>query len=579
LGPQQDRALFDKVLPKEVAVSCINREVGRTPVDKGFAEVRGRGKWAIPWLEDDPALTSPQLWVGRMRRDAADARRYGCDGLMGIHWRTRVLGPNVLALAQAAWSQDAWNPSPFEPPAPAPRAPGPAGGQTAAFPNNPIADTDEDPLYQTVRYNLSAYYFPVAARTCKVTLKFCEPHYAAAGKRVFDVQLQGRKVIEKLDLFAKVGQNRALDYVFDNVAVKDGWVDIEFLPVVEFPCIAAIAVEAAGQMHKLNCGGPAYRDYAADWPAASVPAASYPPTRDFFADWAAHEFGPGAASPAAAIFQRLDCALPRPSDWVDGPGGIRPDARAWTEVAKDYAFVDEFADLASLVRGKGNQARFAYWLETFRYLRSMARVNCAWGAFNQAMQKVNGAKEPASQKQLARELALPLRRQLVKEVGELYDHLLATVSTVGELGTVANWDQHNLPGLLAKPGEELARLLGESLPADALPAKSYRGPTRVIVPTVRGSLSAGESLRLKVIVLSEQPPREALLRWRKLGSGQFRQAGLRHVARGVYAAEVAGEAIAGDDLEYYLEVKPVRDALVLYPPTAPVINQTVVIMP
>jgi hypothetical protein len=82
-----------------------------------------------------------------------------------------------------------------------------------------------------------------------------------------------------------------------------------------------------------------------------------------------------------------------------------------------------------------------------------------------------------------------------------------------------------------------------------------------------------------VIVLSEQPPREALLRWRKLGSGQFRQAGLRHVARGVYAAEVAGEAIAGDDLEYYLEVKPVRDALVLYPPTAPVINQTVVIMP
>jgi hypothetical protein len=92
LGPQQDRALFDKVLPKHVAVSCINREVGRTPVDRGFADVQGRGKWAIPWLEDDPALTSPQLWAGRMRRDAADARRYGCDGLLGIHWRTRSVG-------------------------------------------------------------------------------------------------------------------------------------------------------------------------------------------------------------------------------------------------------------------------------------------------------------------------------------------------------------------------------------------------------------------------------------------------------------------------------------------------------
>ena len=100
--------MFDKVLPKDVAVSCINRQVGYTPVDAGFAEVQGRSKWAIPWMEDDPALSSPQFWVGRMRRDAADALRYGCDGLMGIHWRTRALGPNVSALAQAAWQQGAW---------------------------------------------------------------------------------------------------------------------------------------------------------------------------------------------------------------------------------------------------------------------------------------------------------------------------------------------------------------------------------------------------------------------------------------------------------------------------------------
>ena len=108
LGPQQDRAMFDKVLPKDMAVSCINRQVGYTPVDAGFAEVQGRSKWAIPWLEDDPALSSPQLWAGRMRRDAADALSYGCDGLMGIHWRTRALGPNIGALAHAAWEQGAW---------------------------------------------------------------------------------------------------------------------------------------------------------------------------------------------------------------------------------------------------------------------------------------------------------------------------------------------------------------------------------------------------------------------------------------------------------------------------------------
>ena len=56
-----------------------------------------------------------------MRRDAADALRYGCDGLMGIHWRTRALGPNVSALAQAAWDQ----------------APGPRPIESAATPPEP----------------------------------------------------------------------------------------------------------------------------------------------------------------------------------------------------------------------------------------------------------------------------------------------------------------------------------------------------------------------------------------------------------------------------------------------------------
>ncbi len=112
LGPPGNRAQFDQELPKEIAFSCINREVGFTPVEEGFRRVEGRSKWAIPWLEDDPALTSPQLWVGRVRRDARDAQRYGCDGLFGIHWRTRPLGPAFGALAQAGWSVRDWAESP-----------------------------------------------------------------------------------------------------------------------------------------------------------------------------------------------------------------------------------------------------------------------------------------------------------------------------------------------------------------------------------------------------------------------------------------------------------------------------------
>ncbi len=153
LGPPSNRTLFDQVLPKDVAMSTINREVGKAPVDPGFSRVRGRSLWAIPWMEDDPALTSPQLWAGRMRRDAADALRYGCDGLLGIHWRTRILSANVLSLARAAWDQS-WNTLPRRSPTtsvPSPgsisasrasrsraREPGPPSTGTSATASSPI---------------------------------------------------------------------------------------------------------------------------------------------------------------------------------------------------------------------------------------------------------------------------------------------------------------------------------------------------------------------------------------------------------------------------------------------------------
>lgn len=578
LGPQQDRALFDQVLPKHVAVSCINREVGKTPVDKGFAEVSGRGKWAIPWMEDDPALTSPQLWVGRMRRDAADARRYGCDGLMGIHWRTRVLGPAVSALAQAAWNQEPWN-IPDAQPAPVKTA-GPEGGAVADYPNNPIAGTEEDRIYQSVRYNLSAYRLPVANGACKVTLKFCEPHYAETGKRVFDVILQGKTVLSNLDIFGRVGKDRALDLVYENAVVTNGWLDIEFAPRVEFPSLAALVVEAPNATHRVNCGGAAWQGYAADWPVVNVPP-TFPPTDDFYEDWATHEFGPQVGPLAAKIFIRMDGRLPRPSDWVDGPGGIRPDARPWLQVEREYGFVDEFALLRPQVKGAGTEARFDYWLETFCYLRAMGHVNCLWAEFNRAFEAVKLEKDTDRQRRIARERALPIRRQLVAAVGELYRHLLASVSNPGELGTVMNWEQHNLPGLLEKPGVELAKLLGEPLPADAQPASSYRGPARLVVPTSRTSLYPEDALPVRILVLAEphQIPVETALYWRPLGKGKYSAERARHVARGVYEATLPTPPADAIALEYYVQTKPARGAVLRYPATAPAQNLTLTIWP
>ena len=427
LGPQQDRALFDNVLPKRMPMSCINRQVGHAPVEPGFADVEGRPKWAIPWLEDDPAMISPQLWVGRMRKDAADAHAYGCTGLMGIHWRTRELGPNVAALAYAAWDQSGWNP--------------------------------------------------------------------------------------------------------------------------------AVAPKAI---------------------------------TDFYTDWARTQFGEEAAQPIAELFARIDGNLPRPSDWVDGPGGIKPDTRPWAKVKDEYAFVDELADMLPLVKGTGNLERFHFWLNQFRYMRANAQVNCTWHRYNEAIATVKGQKDVQKQKRLARDMAVPIRRELVELVGQVYEYLLASVSTPGTMGNVTNWQQHIQPMLLDQPGEELADILGGPLPEGCEPSKAYRGERRIFVPTVRTCLIAGEGLSIRLVTLGDSF--DPVLYWRALGSGEFSPVGWKNLQRGVYTFELPAEAVQ-DDLEYYIVAEyklfsPQPDGTTAegagwlrFPPTAPELSQTVVVQP
>ena len=592
LGPPKDRAMFDNSLPKDMPMSCINRNVGFAPVEPGFANVTSRPKWAIPWLEDDPALIIPQLWAGRMRRDAADALAYGCTGLMGIHWRTRILGPNVSALAHAAWEQKEWNPDfgkKIEPPKPK-LTEGREGGNAAQFPNNPIADTENNPLYQTVVWDVKAYRLKVPNGTYTVTLKFCEPHYSEPGRRVFGVKLQGKKVIDQLDIFAEVGQNRSLDYTFEQVRTDNGLLEISFESIVEFPCISAFIVQGEGITKKVNCGGLAYKDYQADMPPATTDGRSRDlPVDDFYADWTQAQFGPQAAGQIAKIFISLDGGpsataegqqntnLPRPSTWIDGPGGIRPDERDWQQVSKEYEFVEDMAKIRPYVKGKGNLERFDYWLNNFRYLRAVGQVNCTWAKFNAAMKKVRDEKEPEICRRLARQIILPIRKELIAQVADVHKYLLATVSTNGAMGNVTNWQQHITPTLLTEPGNELAKLLGEKLPAYAMPSVSYSGPLRLIVPTMQGSLSAGEDLKLKVIILSSAAPKGAVIYSRPIGKGNYKKMPLKHIARSVYSARIPTGQIE-NDLEYYIEASTMDGQECTFPATAPDINQTVVIM-
>jgi hypothetical protein len=589
LGPQHDRTALDAFLPKDSPMSCINRDVGHAAVEPLFANIVDRPKWAIPWMENDPMLTQPQPWVARMRYDAADARRLGCTGLLGIHWRTKAMMQNVSALAAAAWDQP-WIPAGIEP-SPIPPQPvndGALGGSVATF-TAPVAETDEAPVYQKVRYDLAGYHLAVPNGTYSVTLKFNEPFYGQAGKRVFGVAIQDRPVIETLDIFARVGKNRALDFTFKEIEVTNGVLRIDFTPQVEFPCIAAIVIDgksrAGNQLpgqpftRKINCGGEKFKDYEADRVAGALVTAGKDrgmPVADFYADFARANFGPNVGAAASAIMAGVDgVKMPKITDWISGPGCIVINGAPWENEKQQFDFVDRFAALRPQVRGAGNLERFDYWLNTYCGAESMARVGCVRGELDRAVAAMKNEKDAARKKRLAAD-ALAVRVNLARAWAQLLSFQTALTDTPGELGTIANLEMQSrrTRHLLDEYDADLVAWLGAPMPAEATPSTNYSGAARIIVPTVRTQVQPGESLNLNVIVLDNQPAKSAALFWRRLGRGEFKKVNLRHVARAVYCVTLPA---AQEDFEYYISAKTASGENTVWPATAPAQNQSIVL--
>jgi hypothetical protein len=106
-----------------------------------------------------------------------------------------------------------------------------------------IAGTTDDRLYQSERWGNFSYAIPVANGDYLVTLKFAEIDWTKPGQRVFNVLIEGVKVISQLDLVAKVGPNTAYDVTLP-VRVTDGQLNLAFRPVVDYATVSAIVVQA-----------------------------------------------------------------------------------------------------------------------------------------------------------------------------------------------------------------------------------------------------------------------------------------------------------------------------------------------
>jgi hypothetical protein len=300
------------------------------------------------------------------------------------------------------------------------------------------------------------------------------------------------------------------------------------------------------------------------------------PVADFYLDFARANFGEEAATEAGAIMARVDgVKMPVVVDWSAGPGCIQANNAPWEEVKKRFPFVDSFAKLRPQIRGAGNLARFDYRLNTYRAAESIARLGCLRGELDRAVKAMQEERDPAQKRKRAAR-ALEIREDMARAWEKTMSYQIAKVDTPGELGTIANLEQHSRRNhhIYDAHDSEIAEALGAALPAAATPSTHFDGPPRLVVPTVRTQIEPGESLSLEVIALAAGPPHALTLRWRKLGSGRYKIIPLRHVARGVYSVALPP---AKADLEYYVEAKMPEGRLLRWPATAPELNQTVIV--
>jgi hypothetical protein len=125
------------------------------------------------------------------------------------------------------------------------------GGSVVKLPNHPITGSREPRLYQSRRQGNFRYDIPLASGVYELRLHFAETHfgedntagYGAENSRAFAVQINGKTVIDRLDIVGEAGASTAHVKVFKDVSPSaDGKLHLTFIPIVTVPFLNAIEI-------------------------------------------------------------------------------------------------------------------------------------------------------------------------------------------------------------------------------------------------------------------------------------------------------------------------------------------------
>ncbi len=106
-----------------------------------------------------------------------------------------------------------------------------------------INGSEDDSIYWSDRYGLVTYMVRVPNGNYNVKLMFTEKVWDEPGIRIFDVYIEGSRLIDNLDIYNHAGFRTAYESSFSNIDVNDGILEIHFCAEEDNALINGIVIE------------------------------------------------------------------------------------------------------------------------------------------------------------------------------------------------------------------------------------------------------------------------------------------------------------------------------------------------
>jgi hypothetical protein len=242
------------------------------------------------------------------------------------------------------------------------------GGNTYSI-TRVIKNSDDQPLYQTEHWGMSAYKFTVPNGDYQVDLHFAEIYCTAINCRIFSISLENTVLVSSLDIYKQVGRDTAYVRSFV-VPVRDGTLDIAFTPLVSAAKISALRVSSLGTPGTSTATATRTSTAAATrtstqthtpTPTNSGPSATPTPTHSATPTLPANTptltrtVTPSrSATPVPAYAQRVNCAGPA---YTDSTGNLWAGDRPFT--ASSWGYVNgQPSSVTQAIAGTPDQALY-----------------------------------------------------------------------------------------------------------------------------------------------------------------------------------------------------------------------------